>query len=85
MTDVRIHGPRRPKKARQPGEKYRVIWTVPAIDTGVIAWLDAQASVNQSLRTLICNRIEQNGYDDAFFAPVRPLKTHKAGFVDEDA
>ncbi|MBK3582655.1 hypothetical protein JHN49_02625 [Streptomyces sp. MBT57] len=59
--------------ASQPGEPRKVRWTVPAADTSVIEWLDQQESISQSLRLLIRESIQRDGYIDVFYKPVDQL------------
>lgn len=55
------------------GEPRRIRWSVPPEDTSVIQWLEQQHSISQSLRVLIRDSIERDGYVDAVFRPVRQL------------
>lgn len=59
--------------ANQPGEPRKVRWTVPAADTSVIEWLNVQADISQSLRLLIRESIQRDGYIDVFYKPVDQL------------
>lgn len=59
--------------ASQPGEPRKVRWTVPAADTSVIEWLDQQENISQSLRLLIRESIQRDGYIDVFYKPVDQL------------
>ncbi|MFI8089085.1 hypothetical protein ACIF9R_12315 [Streptomyces sp. NPDC086080] len=59
--------------ANQPGEPRKVRWTVPAADTSVIEWLDQQENISQSLRLLIRESIQRDGYIDVFYKPVDQL------------
>ncbi|MGW0900769.1 hypothetical protein ACWD0G_27990 [Streptomyces goshikiensis] len=59
--------------ANQSGEPRKVRWTVPAADTSVIEWLNEQADVSQSMRTLIRDSIQRDGYIDVFYKPVDQL------------
>lgn len=59
--------------ASQPGEPRKVRWTVPAADTSVIEWLNVQADISQSLRLLIRESIQRDGYVDVFYKPVEQL------------
>lgn len=59
--------------ASQPGEPRKVRWTVPAADTSVIEWLNEQADISQSLRQLIRESIQRDGYIDVFYKPVEQL------------
>ncbi|MGW0868867.1 hypothetical protein ACWD3Z_00080 [Streptomyces sp. NPDC002740] len=59
--------------ASQPGEPRKVRWTVPAADTSVIEWLNEQADISQSMRQLIRESIQRDGYSDVFYKPVEQL------------
>ncbi|MFJ9900525.1 hypothetical protein ACIQPR_45080 [Streptomyces sp. NPDC091280] len=59
--------------ASQSGEPRKVRWTVPAADTSVIEWLNKQADISQSLRLLIRESIQRDGYVDVFYKPVEQL------------
>ncbi|MEU9167816.1 hypothetical protein AB0D34_08475 [Streptomyces sp. NPDC048420] len=59
--------------ANQPGEPRKIRWTVPAADTSVIEWLDQQENISQSLRLLIRESIQRDGYIDVFYKPVDQL------------
>jgi hypothetical protein len=59
--------------ANQSGEPRKVRWTVPAADTSVIEWLDQQENISQSLRLLIRESIQRDGYIDVFYKPVDQL------------
>lgn len=59
--------------ANQPGEPRKVRWTVPAADTSVIEWLDQQENISQSLRLLIRESIQRDGYTDVYYKPVEQL------------
>ena len=59
--------------AKQSGEPRKLRWTVPAVDTSVIAWLDAQAKPTQSLRWLVRDAIQRHGYTDVVYQPVEQL------------
>ncbi|MFD7661326.1 hypothetical protein [Streptomyces sp. NPDC059788] len=59
--------------ANQSGEPRKVRWTVPAADTSVIEWLNEQADISQSIRLLIRESIQRDGYIDVFFKPVDQL------------
>ncbi|MFE5864508.1 hypothetical protein [Streptomyces virginiae] len=56
--------------ANQSGEPRKVRWTVPAADTSVIEWLNEQADISQSIRLLIRESIQRDGYIDVFYKPV---------------
>lgn len=51
----------------------KVRWTVPAPDLSVKAWLDAQSNLSESLRLLVRDRIERDGYIDVAYRPIRQL------------
>ncbi|MGW0881312.1 hypothetical protein [Streptomyces sp. NPDC002671] len=57
----------------QSGEPRKVRWTVPAADTSVIEWLDQQENISQSLRLLIRESIQRDGYVDVYYKPVEQL------------
>jgi hypothetical protein len=59
--------------AKQSGEPRKVRWTVPAVDTSVIAWLDAQAKPTQSLRWLVREAVQRHGYTDVVYQPVEQM------------
>ncbi|MEW1548408.1 hypothetical protein [Streptomyces tsukubensis] len=59
--------------ANQSGEPRKVRWTVPAADTSVIEWLNGQADISQSIRLLIRESIQRDGYIDVFYKPVDQL------------
>ncbi|MFD9602012.1 hypothetical protein ACFVRD_32980 [Streptomyces sp. NPDC057908] len=59
--------------AKQSGEPRKVRWTVPAVDTSVIEWLDEQENISQSLRLLIRESIQRDGYIDVVYKPVDQL------------
>ncbi|MGW2986449.1 hypothetical protein [Streptomyces goshikiensis] len=59
--------------ANQSGEPRKVRWTVPAADTSVIEWLDQQENISQSLRLLIRESIQRDGYVDVYYKPVGQL------------
>lgn len=59
--------------ANQSGEPRKVRWTVPAADTSVIEWLNEQADISQSIRLLIRESIQRDGYIDIFYKPVDQL------------
>ncbi|MGW1786170.1 hypothetical protein ACWCQQ_44950 [Streptomyces sp. NPDC002143] len=46
---------------------------MPAADTSVIEWLDQQENISQSLRLLIRESIQRDGYIDVFYKPVDQL------------
>ncbi|WP_030568511.1 hypothetical protein [Streptomyces aureocirculatus] len=59
--------------ANQSGEPRKVRWTVPPADTSVIEWLNEQADISQSVRLLIRESIQRDGYIDVFYKPVEQL------------
>ncbi len=59
--------------ANQSGEPRKIRWTVPAADTSVIEWLDQQENISQSLRLLIRESIQRDGYVDVYYKPVEQL------------
>ncbi|MEV0412400.1 hypothetical protein AB0I68_16730 [Streptomyces sp. NPDC050448] len=59
--------------AKQPSEPRKVRWTVPAADISVIEWLDQQENISQSLRLLIRESIQRDGYVDVYYKPVEQL------------
>ncbi|MFJ6484226.1 MULTISPECIES: hypothetical protein [unclassified Streptomyces] len=59
--------------ANQPSEPRKVRWTVPAADTSVIEWLAQQENISQSLRLLIRESIQRDGYVDVYYKPVEQL------------
>ncbi|MFJ5725862.1 hypothetical protein [Streptomyces sp. NPDC093149] len=58
---------------KQYGEPRKLRWTVPSVDTSVIEWLDAQKDISHSLRLLIRESIQRDGYIDVFYKPVDQL------------
>ncbi|MEU0942434.1 hypothetical protein ABZ379_06500 [Streptomyces canus] len=46
---------------------------MPAADTSVIEWLNEQTDISQSLRLLIRESIQRDGYVDVFYKPVEQL------------
>lgn len=54
-------------------EPRKVRWTLPAGDVSVNEWLDAQGSISQSLRLLIRESIQRDGYIDVMNKPVEQL------------
>jgi hypothetical protein len=56
-----------------PEELRRLRWSVPAADVSVNEWLNAQASISQSLRLLIRESIERDGFIDVTYRPVKQL------------
>lgn len=59
------------RKATEEARKVR--WTVPGADVSVIEWLDEQENVSQSLRLLIREAIQRDGYIDVAYKPVDQL------------
>ncbi|WP_158819117.1 MULTISPECIES: hypothetical protein [Streptomyces] len=59
--------------ANQSGEPRKIRWTVPAVDTSVIEWLNEQADISQSIRLLIRESIQRDGYIDVYYKPVDQL------------
>ncbi|MER6520043.1 hypothetical protein ABT246_24715 [Streptomyces sp. NPDC001553] len=59
--------------ANQSSEPRKVRWTVPAADTSVIEWLNEQADISQSIRLLVREAIQRDGYIDVFYKPVDQL------------
>ena len=62
-------------KPGQPevAEPRRLRWSVPAADVSVNQWLDGQESISSSLRLLIRESIEREGYIDVVNKPVEQL------------
>lgn len=54
-------------------EPRRLRWSVPAADVSVNRWLDVQESISSSLRLLIRESIEREGYIDVVNKPVEQL------------
>lgn len=59
--------------ANQSSEPRKLRWTVPAADTSVIKWLNEQQDPSQSLRLLIREAIQRDGYIDVYYKPVEQL------------
>ncbi|MFD8609467.1 hypothetical protein [Streptomyces sp. NPDC059631] len=59
--------------ASQSGGPRKVRWTVPAVDTSVIEWLNEQADISQSIRLLIRESIQRDGFVDVYYKPVEQL------------
>ncbi|WP_434598286.1 hypothetical protein [Streptomyces sp. A5-4] len=59
--------------ANQSGEPRKVRWTVPAADSSVIEWLNEQTDISQSIRLLIRESIQRDGYVDVYYKPVEQL------------
>lgn len=62
-------------KTGQPevAEPRRLRWSVPAADVSVNQWLDGQENISSSLRLLIRESIEREGYIDVVNKPVEQL------------
>lgn len=62
-------------KTGQPeaAEPRRLRWSVPAADVSVNEWLDVQEHISSSLRLLIRESIEREGYIDVVNKPVEQL------------
>lgn len=62
-------------KTGQPeaAEPRRLRWSVPAADVSVNQWLDVQENISSSLRLLIRESIEREGYIDVVNKPVEQL------------
>jgi hypothetical protein len=62
-------------KTGQPeaAEPRRLRWSVPAADVSVNDWLDVQENISSSLRLLIRESIEREGYIDVVNKPVEQL------------
>lgn len=70
----------------------KVRWTVPAADTSVQEWLDAQENISRSLQVLIRETIQRDGYVDIVNRPVdqlprrgRPPKESRQGEAGDEA
>ncbi|MFE4834488.1 hypothetical protein ACFRAU_07380 [Arthrobacter sp. NPDC056691] len=59
--------------SKQPGEPRKIRWTVPAADASVTEWLDVQQNISLSLRQLIRESIQRDGYIDVAYRPVEQL------------
>lgn len=57
----------------QKPQPRKVRWTLPAADTSVAEWLDAQENISESLRLLIREEIQRSGYVDIAYKPVEQL------------
>lgn len=53
---------------RPASKRFRV--SVPEVDESVLAWIGAQSNLSESVRALIREAIERNGYRDATCYPV---------------
>jgi hypothetical protein len=69
------------RKAAVPPRKVR--WTVPGVDNSVLEWLDTQDDVSQSLRLLIRESIQRDGYIDVVNRPVEQLPRRGRPPADE--
>lgn len=70
---------------RPTPKRFRV--SVPETDESVLAWIGAQSDLSNSVRALIRESIERNGYRDATCYPVQQLprrgRPPKQSFDDE--
>mgnify|MGYP000440756037 CR=1 FL=1 len=70
---------------RPASKRFRV--SVPEVDESVLAWIGAQSDLSASVRALIREAIERNGYRDATCYPVvqqpRRGRPPKQSFDDE--
>lgn len=73
------------KAAKQQPQRFRV--SVPAADEAVLAWMDLQDNPSLSVRMLIRENIERNGYVDVINRPVAqlPKRGRPAGSEEEPA
>lgn len=63
--------PSAPRRGRKPGHRVvGVRFSYPVADTSVAAWLASQDSVSESLRVLIRESIERDGYIDLANRPL---------------
>lgn len=60
----------------EPADPRRLRWSVPAADVSVNQWLDLQENISGSLRLLIRESIERDGYIDVVNKPVEQLLRH---------
>ncbi|MFF2053744.1 hypothetical protein ACFVU2_19225 [Leifsonia sp. NPDC058194] len=58
-------------QAEETSERKRI--SIPKADESVLTWWEKQNDVGLSVRMLIRNEIERNGYVDVAFAPVAQL------------
>ncbi|WP_347110551.1 hypothetical protein AAHB33_07315 [Paenarthrobacter sp. S56] len=72
---------RNPLPAKQPPRRYRL--NVPSADEAVAAWMEMQDNQSLSIRMLIRESIERNGYVDIVNRPVVQLSD--GGRVPEPA
>lgn len=70
---------------RPAAKRFRV--SVPDADESVLAWIGAQSNLSESVRALIREAIERNGYRDATCYPVvqQPRRGRPPKNVDETA
>jgi hypothetical protein len=68
---------------RPPAQRFRV--NVPAADEAVLAWMRLQDNHSLSLRLLIRESIERNGYIDVMNRPVEQLPKRGRPALAEDA
>ena len=70
---------------RPTPKRFRV--SVPETDESVLAWIGAQSDLSNSVRALIRESIERNGYRDATCYPVvqQPRRGRPPKNVDETA
>lgn len=68
---------------RPPAQRFRV--NVPAADEAVLAWMRLQDNHSLSLRLLIRESIERNGYIDVMNRPVEQLPKRGRPAAAEDA
>lgn len=59
------------RQAEETSERKRI--SIPKADESVLTWWEKQNDVGLSVRMLIRNEIERNGYVDVAFAPVAQL------------
>lgn len=53
-------------------QRKSVRWSVNLADVSILQWLEAQANVSMSLRTLVLNQIRREGYVDVAFGLIEP-------------
>lgn len=70
---------------RPTPKRFRV--SVPETDESVLAWIGAQSDLSNSVRALIRESIERNGYRDATCYPVvqQPRRGRPPKNVDEES
>lgn len=90
MADLQTTAPAKAKAgaakaAKQQPQRFRV--SVPAADEAVLAWMDLQDNPSLSVRMLIRENIERNGYVDVINKPVAqlPKRGRPAGTEEETA